>query len=174
MRLKGQKILIFVGDNYEEMELFYPKYRLEEEGVEVVVAGKEAHKIYFGKKGHYPCKADVSFDQVDIKDFHGVVIPGGYMPDKLRLESNVLKIVRECHETKKLIAFICHGGWVPISAKVLKGVKCTSYVAIKDDMVNAGAHWEDASVVVDNHFISSRTPKDLPSFGKSMIEYLSK
>ena len=173
MKGKGKKILIFVADDYEDLELQYPKYRLMEAGKEVVICGEKKDLIYKGKHG-YPCKADAAFNEISVNDFSALIIPGGYAPDKLRRFPKVLEITHEFHKQNKLIAFICHAGWVPISAKVLKGVKCTSFSAIKDDMVNAGANWVDEAVVVDGHFISSRSPDDLPVFCPAIIQYLSK
>ncbi len=170
--LKGKRILIFTGDIYEDLELWYPKVRLEEEGASVVLAGPEADTVYAGKNG-YPCKSDVSYKTQSAKNYDGLVIPGGYMPDKLRRDQAVLDLTREFHEAGKMIAFICHAGWIPISAKVLKGVTLTSVNAIKDDLENAGAIWKDEPVVVDRHFISSRTPADLGPFAKEMIKFLS-
>lgn len=167
-----QKILMYVADEYEDLELQYPKYRLLEGGKEVVIAGEDKNRIYKGKNG-YPCKSDLSFDEVIQEQYDALVIPGGYAPDKLRKISKVLEITRQFDRQKKLIAFICHAGWIPISANIIKGIKCTSYITIKDDMVNAGAHWLDESVVVDQHFISSRFPDDLPFFCPAILKYLS-
>lgn len=170
--MKNQNILIFVEELYEDLELQYPKYRLLEAGAKVIVAGPKAKELSHGKHG-YPCRADISFGEVDVNEFQGLIIPGGYAPDKLRMNSRVLEITRQFHQQEKLIAFICHAGWVPISANILKGVKCTSYMAIKDDMVNAGAKWVDEAVVVDGHFISSRFPDDLTKFCPAIIQYLT-
>lgn len=172
MSLATKKILILAADYYEDLELQYPKYRLIEEGATVVVAGAKAHETYKGKYG-YLCKTDASFDKINVNDFDALIIPGGYAPDILRRLPEVLQITSEFKNQKKLIAFICHAGWVPISAKVLKGVKCTSHFSIKDDMVNAGANWIDESVVVDGHIISSRCPDDLPSFCRAIIKFLN-
>lgn len=171
MLLKNTQILIFVEDEYEDMELQYPKYRMQEEGAKVVIAGPKAKAGYHGKKG-YPCQSDISFDEVKVDDYACLIIPGGYAPDKLRRIPKVLEITHEFYEKERLIAFICHAGWVPISAKVLKGVKCTSFFAIKDDLVNAGAHWVDEPVVYDQCFISSRHPGDLPAFCRRIIQHL--
>lgn len=171
MSLKGKKVLIFTAELYEDLELQYPKYRLKEEKAEVFIAGGKKDEIYKGKNG-YPCKADISFDEIKVSEFDGLIIPGGYAPDKLRIIPKVIEITKEFHAQKKLIAFICHAGWVPISAHILKSVRCTSYKAIKDDMVNAGAIWVDEAVVVDQNFISSRHPEDLPFFCPSIINYL--
>ncbi len=165
------KVLAFVDELYEDLELQYPKYRLREGGLEVVVAGEKKGELYKGKHG-YPCKADRSFDEVKEEEFRALLIPGGYAPDRLRRHGRVLELVRAFHKNEKPIAFICHAGWVLISAGIIKGVKCTSFSAIKDDMVNAGALWQDQEVVVDRHFISSRSPEDLPSFCPAISDQL--
>ncbi len=169
--MKGSTILLLVENLYEDLELQYPKYRFLEAGAKVVVAGPNSGEVYKGKNG-YPQKADISFDQVHPTDFQALIIPGGYAPDHLRINNHVLEITKHFHKNQKLIAFICHAGWVPISAGILKGVKCTSYAAIKDDMINAGAKWVDEPVVIDGHFISSRSPQDLPVFCPAIIQFL--
>jgi protease I len=170
--MKMKKILILVENIYEDMELHYPKYRLQEAGYEVVLAGEKKGEVYKGKHG-YPCTSTASFEEVKVGSFSGLVIPGGYAPDKLRKNPKVLELVRTFHEQKKPIAFICHGGWVPISAGILRGVMCTSYDAIRDDIQNAGGLWENREVVVDGNLISSRHPDDLPAFCIKIIEVLS-
>lgn len=167
-----KKVLIFVDEIYEELELHYPRLRLLEAGHQVVIAGESKDTVYKGKYG-YPCKPNITFDEVDVEGFNGLVIPGGYAPDKLRKIPKVLEITKLFHDKNKLIAFICHGGWIPVSADVIEGVKCTSYVAIKDDMINAGASWVDESVVVDQNFVSSRFPDDLPNFCKAILKSLN-
>ncbi len=170
--LEGIRILFFVGDDYEDLELWYPKFRIEEAGGHVTLAGLERGAHYAGKHG-YPCRADAAIAEMEVEDFHGVVVPGGWMPDKLRRDPKVLDLIRGFHEQHKLIAAICHGGWIPISANVYDGVRVTGSPGIKDDLINAGAEFEDAAVVVDRHFISSRRPGDLPSFAKSIVEWLA-
>lgn len=165
-------ILIFVEDGYEDMELMYPKYRLEEAGYQVVVAGLKAGQKYLGKHG-YPCSSDASVFDMKEADFAGVVCPGGWAPDKLRRVEKVKSLVAEFHESEKLIAAICHGGWVPISAGVYRGVRVTGSLGIKDDLVNAGAIFEDVPVVVDRHFVSSRKPDDLPMFMAEVVKTLA-
>ncbi len=169
--LQGQRILMFVDDVYEDLELWYPKLRLAEAGAEVVVAGVEAGRKYVGKHG-YPCTSDAAIGQVRATDFSAVVIPGGFMPDKLRRDSRVLTLVREMAVAGKPVAAICHGGWIPISAGVYRGVRVTGSPGIKDDLINAGAIWEDRPVVVDRHFISSRKPDDLPDFCRAILELM--
>ena len=168
--LAGKRILTFVGDSYEDLELWYPKIRLEEEGAATTVAGM-GERIYPGKRG-YPVTVDTNVDQVSASDFDGLVIPGGFAPDQLRRSDKVLQLTREIYQAGKPVAFICHAGWVPISAKILKGKRATSVRAIKDDMENAGVIWEDSAVVVDGNLISSRTPADLPQFCKALIAAL--
>jgi len=171
-KLTGKKILMFVDDIYEDLELWYPKIRFVEEGAEVIVAGSYKMKVYSGKHG-YPCKSDASFDEIDAKDFDALVIPGGFAPDKLRREKKVLDITRDIFNSGKLVAHICHAGWIPISAGILKGFKCTSTPGIKDDLINAGAEWINEPVVVDRNMISSRSPADLPEFCRAIIKMLS-
>lgn len=173
MALSGKSVLIFAAPYYEELELWYPKIRLEEEGVRVVVAGL-GEKTYAGKRGSYPVTVDTNVDQVQARDFDGLVIPGGYAPDILRRSPKVLSLTREIFDANKPVAFICHAGWVPISAGIVKGRRGTSVGAIKDDLVNAGMIWEDSAVVVDGNLISSRTPSDLGQFCRALIEALSK
>jgi protease I len=165
------RVLILIGDDFEDLELMYPKYRLIEAGVSVTVAGPEAGKVYYGKNG-YPCASDIDIAEMEAGDFHGLIVPGGWMPDKLRRDPKVLKLVQDFHKQKKLIAAICHGGWVPISAGVYKGVKVTGSPGIKDDLINAGAKFADASVVVDGHHVSSRKPDDLPDFMRACLKVL--
>ena len=169
--LKGKRILIFVGDIYEDLELWYPKLRLIEAGATVVVAGPEAGVVYAGKNG-YPCTSDAAIADMRESDFDGVILPGGFMPDKLRRDDKVKSLIWEFNASGKLVAAICHGGWMAISAGVYRGVRVTGSPGIKDDLVNAGAIWEDAPVVVDCHFVSSRKPDDLPDFCRAMIAVL--
>ena len=170
-RLDGIRILCFVGDIYEDLELWYPKLRLEEDGAHVTLAGPEEGVTYSGKNG-YPCQSDAAIADMEAKDFHGVICPGGFMPDKLRRDPKVLELIQHFHGESKLIAAICHGGWMPISAGVYSGVRVTGSPGIKDDLINAGAIWEDASVIIDRHFISSRKPGDLPDFCRAIVEFL--
>jgi protease I len=168
---KTLRVLIFVGDDYEDLELWYPKLRLIEAGVQVTVAGAEARQKYRGKNG-YPCVSDAAIGQVKSIDYDGVVCPGGWMPDKLRRDRDVLELLREFAAAGKLVAAICHGGWMPISAGIYYGVKVTGSAGIKDDLVNAGAVFSDTAVVVDRHFVSSRKPDDLPDFCRAMLRVL--
>ena len=167
MSLKGKKVLFFAAPLYEDLELWYPKIRLEEEGAQCVVAGL-GEPIYQGKRG-YPVSPDTTVEKVSARDFDGLVIPGGYAPDILRRHRKVLDLTREIFEAGKPVAYICHAGWVPISAGIVRGRRGTSVGAIKDDLVNAGMIWEDSPVVVDGHMITSRTPADLGPFCRAII-----
>jgi protease I len=173
MELAGRKVLLFAADDFEDMELLYPLYRLIEEEVAVTVAGLDDHPVR-GKKGHGPVPVDTTVDQVAEADFDALVIPGGFAPDKLRRSDAVLSLVRAFDDAGKPIAFICHAGWVPISARILKGRRATSVGAIRDDMVNAGTDWVDEATVVDGNLISARTPADLGPWMKALLAALEK
>jgi protease I len=170
MTLQNKTILFFAGPLYEDLELWYPKIRLEEEGARTVVAGT-GEKTYQGKRG-YPLTVDTNVDDISSDQFDGLVIPGGYAPDIMRRSQKLLQLTREIYHAGKPVAFICHAGWVPISAGIVRGKRGTSVGAIKDDLVNAGMIWEDSPVVVDGNLISSRTPADLPQFCKAIIAAL--
>ena len=166
-----RSLLAFVDDLYEDLELWYPKLRLEEAGHALRLAAPRI-QTYTGKHG-YPAKADLVLDEARSQDFAGLLVPGGFMPDKLRRDARVLALTREFFEQGKLVAFICHGGWIPISAKILRGRRATGSLGIKDDLENAGAIWVDAPVVVDGNLVSSRTPPDLPAFARAMVDFLA-
>ncbi len=168
-----KQIIAVVDDIYEDLELWYPRLRLEEEGWKVVVAGPQARTVYAGKHG-YPCRSDIAFAELAAADYEALLVPGGFAPDKIRRDPHVLALVREMHSSSRLIAFICHAGWVLISAGILRGRRATSTVGIRDDMVNAGAAWVDEPLVVDGNLVSSRTPADLPVFAKGMVDWLKK
>jgi len=173
MALAGRKVLLLAADDFEDTELLYPLYRLAEEEVAVTVAGLDQRPVR-GKKGHGPVPVDTTVGQVAEKDFDALVIPGGYAPDKLRRSEDVLALVRAFDAAGKPIAFICHAGWVPISAKILKGRRATSVAAIRDDMVNAGTDWVDEAAVIDGNLISARTPADLGPWMKALLAALEK
>lgn len=168
--LSGRRILILVASDYEDLEVHYPRLRLGEEGASVTVAGL-GEKTYKGKRG-YPVDVDADVEELRSTDFDAVVIPGGWAPDHLRRSRAVLRIVREMSEAGKPVAAICHGAWVPISAGILKGRRMTSFEAVRDDCVNAGAEWVDDVVVVDRNLITSRKPSDLPAFCLALIAQL--
>jgi protease I len=173
MPLAERKVLLLAADDFEDMELLYPLYRLREDDVAVTVAGLDSQPVR-GKKGHGPVTMDTTVGRVAAGDFDALVIPGGYAPDKLRRSAEVLDLVRSFDDAGKPIAFICHAGWVPISAKILKGRRATSVAAIRDDMENAGVDWVDEATVVDGNLISARTPADLGPWMKALLAALDK
>lgn len=168
----GKRVLMFVGDDYEDLELWYPKLRLEEAGATVTLAGLQAGREYRGKHG-YPSHCDAAVAEVEGAQFDGLVIPGGWMPDHLRRDPHVLRLTRQFAEAGKLVAAICHGPWVLISANVCRGLRLTSTPGIKDDLLNAGAVWVDEPVVIERHFVTSRRPADLPLFGAALLHILA-
>jgi len=172
MELTGKKIAVLVDQLYQEMEVWVPLFRLQEAGATVVTVGATAGATYGSKLG-YPVKCEVSYDDARASEFDGVVVPGGYAPDHIRRHAKANEFVRDINAAGKLVASICHGPWVLCSAGgMLKGRKATSFFAIKDDVVNAGAIWEDAEVVVDRNLVTSRKPEDLPAFCRASIEVL--
>ena len=172
MHLKGKKVVLLAENLYQEMELWVPYYRLKEEGVEVTVVGSGSSRTYSGKYG-CPIEADKEAKEIDMSHYDGVVIPGGYAPDLMRRYPEMVRIVREAHQKGKVIAAICHAGWMLASAEVLAGRTVTGFFAIKDDLVHAGARYVDQEVVVDGNLITSRTPDDLPAFLRAIIKGLA-
>jgi protease I len=169
--LKGKRIAILVEQQYQEMEVWYPLYRLKEAGAQITIVGPEAGKTYPSKLG-YPAKSDKAAEDVRADDFDAVVIPGGFAPDFIRRTPAMIKLVSDMSDKGKLLAAICHGPWVLCSTKALKGKKATSFFAIKDDVINAGANYVDEEVVRDGNVITSRKPDDLPAFTKAIIAAL--
>ncbi len=168
MSLQGKRVVILVEEEYEDPELWYPYYRLLEAGADVTLVGPKADT--YGSKHGYPARAERAASEVSADDFDAIVIPGGYAPDRMRRYESLLKLVRGIHEKGGVVAFICHAGWVPISAGILKGRRVTGVGAIKDDLVNAGATYLDEPVVLDGNLVSSRTPADLPAFLPAIIK----
>ncbi len=167
-----KKIAVLVEDNYQVLEVWYPYLRLREEGMETFLVGT-GKKEYKSKEG-YPAQEELSIKKVKADDFDAVVIPGGYAPDILRRHKEVNEFVRAINEQGKVVASICHGGWVLVSAGILKGRRATSFSAIKDDLINAGAEFLDKEVVVDGNLITSRNPYDLPAFCAEIIKRLKR
>lgn len=165
-------VLLLLGDDYEDLELHYPRLRLREAGLEPITAAAAAATTYRSKHG-YPARSDVAFTDVDAQQFAGVIVPGGWMPDKLRRDPTVLELVRAFDRERRLVASICHGGWICISAGIVAGRRYTGSPGIKDDLINAGALYEDAPVVRDGHHVSSRKPDDLPQFMAAVLAVLA-
>ncbi len=165
-----KRVAVLVEDNYQVLEVWYPYLRLREEGIETVLVGT-GKKVYKSKEG-YPAEEELSIKKAKLKDFDGVIIPGGYAPDILRRYEEVNNFVRDMYKKGKLVASICHAGWVLVSAGILKGKKVTGFYAIKDDLINAGAEFVDKEVVVDGNLITSRNPYDLPAFCSQIIKKL--
>ena len=171
MELRGKKVIILAEEMYNEFELWYPYYRLLEAGAEVTLVGSGSAQVYRSKSG-LPVKVQASADQIDPKNFNGLIIPGGYAPDHMRRYPAMVGLVKEIFSAGKVVAAICHAGWMLASAEVVRGKKVTSFFAIKDDLVHAGAEWVDQEVVVDGNLITSRKPDDLPAFMRAVIAAL--
>jgi protease I len=172
VELKGKRVIILVEQMYNEFEFWYPYYRLKEAGAEVVVVGSGSAQEYTAKSG-LPCEVDTSADKISAADFDGIIIPGGYAPDHMRRHPAMVKLVKDLYEAGKVVAAICHAGWMLASAEIVEGRTVTSFFAIKDDLIHAGAKWVDEEVVVDGKLITSRKPDDLPAFMKAIIAALS-
>ncbi len=173
MGLGGKRIAILAENLYQEMELWVPYYRLQEAGAVVQVIGTGTAKAYTSKHG-YPVHVTASAEDVKGTDFDAVVIPGGYAPDLMRRSPAMVRLVREAFDAGKVVAAICHAGWVLCSAGVLQGKTATGFFSIKDDIVNAGARFVDQEVVVDGNLITFRKPDDLPAFCRELIHALEK
>jgi protease I len=169
--LSGKKVAILVEKLYEDLELWYPLYRLREAGAEVHVVGP--HTGSFESKHGYPVKADLAAGEVRAADFDAVIIPGGYAPDHMRRHQAMVELVRASAQQGKVVAAICHGGWMLASAGVLAGKKVTGFRAIRDDLVHAGAQYLDQAVVRDGNLVTSRVPDDLPVFCRTIIAALT-
>jgi protease I len=168
MELTDKRFAIMVDTQFNDHEFWYPYYRLKEAGAEVTVVASTTTQTYVGKYGT-PAKADRVPAEINVTDYAGLVIPGGYAPDHMRRDQNMVSLVRAFNQQGKIVAAICHAGWMLVSAGILKGRTVTSFFAIKDDLVNAGATWRDHEVVIDANLITSRTPDDLPAFMRAII-----
>lgn len=171
MNLNDKKVAVLAENLYQDMELWVPYYRLQEAGASVTIVGTEADTVYESKHG-YPARSEVAARDVNGADLDAVVIPGGYAPDLMRRDAGMVALVRDAFEAGKLVAFICHAGWLPISAGILEGKTVTGFFAIKDDLKNAGATYVDEPVVCDGNIITSRKPDDLPHFCRAIVEAL--
>ena len=173
MDISGKRIAVFIDRLYQEMEVWYPYYRLQEAGAQTIFVGGKAGETYASKLG-YPAVAERAYESVSAGDFDGVILPGGFAPDYIRRHSHATQLVKDLGDRGKCVAAICHGPWVLCSSHgILRGRRATSFHSIKDDVVNAGALWEDAEVVVDANLVTSRKPEDLPAFCREVIRVLA-
>jgi protease I len=171
-QVQGKRVAVLVEKIYEDMELWYPVYRLREAGCDVKIVGPKANETYPSKHG-YPAKSDVAASEVSSADFDAVIIPGGYSPDHMRRCKPMVDLVKGAAREGKVVAAICHGPWMLCSAGCLKGKKVTGFYAIRDDVENAGGVWQDAPMVRDGNLVTSRTPDDLPAFLKGILAALA-
>lgn len=172
MQLEGRRVAILAEQLYEDQELWYPLFRLREAGAEVFVVGSGTADEYKSKHG-YPVKVDGEADTVNAAQFDAVIIPGGYAPDHMRRSPAMIRLVREAYDQGKIVAAICHAGWMLASAGIASGKTLTCFKSIKDDLVNAGANYVDREVVRDGNLITSRFPNDLPAFMREVIKALA-
>jgi protease I len=172
MRLEGKKVALLVGPGYEDLEFWVPLMRLQEEGANVTVVGPKGGAEYVSKSGGLTATAQVSADDVAADSFQGVVVPGGWAPDKLRRYESITNLVRETYEVGKIVASICHGGLVLISAGIMDGHRATGSLGIKDDLVNAGATWVDESAFREDNLVWGRVVADIPNFCRELIAAL--
>jgi protease I len=170
--LDGKRIAILVEEDFEDSELIEPLRSMKNAGARVVVVGTGSKESYRGKRGNATVSIDTTADKVKAEDFDAIIIPGGYAPDKMRRDPAMVELVKKAYEMGKLVAAICHGPQLLISADIVRGRKLTSWPSIAVDLKNAGAEWVDAPVVQDGNLITSRKPADLPRFNKAIIEAL--
>jgi protease I len=170
--LEGKRIAILVEEDFEDSELAEPMRAMKDAGARVVIVGTGSKKSYKGKRGTATVTPDTTADKVKAEDFDAIIIPGGYAPDKMRLHQSMIDLIREAHGEGKMIAAVCHGPQLLISADIVKGRRVTSWPSVAVDLKNAGANWVDEPVVRDGNIITSRKPADLPKFSKAIIEAL--
>ena len=172
MELQGKRIAIMLDKEYQELEVWYPYYRLREAGAKVALVGPKAGENYPSKLG-YPCAADLSAADADPSDYDAVVVPGGWAPDHMRRDDAMVRFIQDAAAANVVLAAICHGGWMLCCTDALRGKRATSFMAIRHDMINAGADWQDAECVVDGNVITARKPDDLPAFCQAIITALT-
>ncbi len=171
MAKNSRHIAILVEDQYQVLEVWYPLLRLAEAGIRVTTIGTGKKNTYLSKEG-YPITVDLAIEQANVRDFDGVIIPGGWAPDFLRRYQRIINFVKRLYADGRVVASICHGGWVLVSAGIVKGNKVTSFFAIKDDLIAAGGVYVDREVVVDKNLVTSRKPEDLPAFVAAIIKLM--
>jgi len=172
MSLEGKRVAIMLDQKYQELEVWYPLYRLMEAGASVSCVASLPGREYASKLG-YPCISDVAAADVRGEDFDAVIVPGGWCPDFMRRDESMVTFIRQCVEAGIVLAAICHGPWMLCSTDGLKGKRATSFMAIRHDVINAGAQWVDEECVIDGNLITARKPDDLPAFMKAVIQALS-
>lgn len=172
MPLKRKRVAILVEQDYQDQEVWYPYFRLTEEGAQISIVAPKAKEVYLSKHG-YPITSTCSSSAALKRRFDAVVIPGGWAPDFLRRDPDMVRLVKKIHDSGGIVAAICHGGWMLVSADLLRGRTATSFFAIRDDMVAAGANWVDRETVQDGNLITARKPDDLPRFVRTLIDALS-
>ena len=172
LRLEGKRIAILLEEGFEDLEFWVPLMRMQEEGHQVIVAGKKAKEVYTGKHGLMAI-SDMTFDNINPEEFDAVVVPGGWAPDKLRRYDCVKYIVRTMYEQNKIIGLICHAGLVGISAGIVRGHRSTGSLGIKDDLLNAGATWVDEAAVRDGNLVWGRVVPDIPYFCRELVAALA-
>jgi protease I len=170
--LDGKRIAILAEEGFEDSELIEPLRAAKNAGAKVVIVGSGSQESYNGKRGNATVRVDATADNVKAEDFDAIIVPGGYAPDKMRLHQSMVELVRKAYDLGKVVAAICHGPQLLVSAEIVKGRRVTSWPSIAVDLRNAGADWVDAPVVQDGNLITSRKPADLPRFNKAIIEAL--
>ena len=170
--LDGKKIAILVEEDFEDSELIEPVRAMKNAGAKVLIVGSGSQESYRGKRGSATVRVDATADNVKAEDFDAIIVPGGYAPDKMRLHQSMVDLVRKAHDLGRVVAAICHGPQLLISAEIVKGRRVTSWPSVAVDLRNAGADWVDVPVVQDGNLITSRKPADLPRFNKAIIEAL--
>ena len=172
MSLKGKIVAVLAEQDFEDSELTEPLKAMKEAGAQVFVVGSGSQMSYKGKRGKATIKVDIDADKVRAEDFDAIIIPGGYAPDKMRLHQPMIDLVKRVHDLGKVVAAICHGPQLLISADVVRGRRVTSWPSVAIDLKNAGANWVDEPVVRDRNLITSRKPSDLPMFNRAIIQAL--
>lgn len=172
MKITNKHIAVLVENLYQELEVWYPVLRFREAGAKVIIVGAKKDETYKSKLG-YPITADCTADEITVETLDALIIPGGYAPDIMRTHPEMIVLTKQAFEKGKIVAAICHGGWMLVSANILSGKNATCYRAIKDDIINAGAHYHDKAVVCDGNIITSRKPDDLPAFCQTILAALN-
>ena len=173
MRLKGKTVGILVGPGYEDLEFWVPYMRMQEEGADVKVIGTKGGEIYRSKSGGLTAESQVGAKEISADQLAALLVPGGWAPDKLRRDPNILQLVREMNARGKILGFICHAGWVAASAEICKGKRVTGSIGIKDDMQNAGATWVDQPAFREGNLVMGRVVADIPDYCRELIAALS-